>query len=67
MPGAKVQSREEQLREWAEAIERGEMFEADPEETERFKREMESTFKNVQPSSQFINAIAGDTPRRGVE
>ena len=42
MPGAK--SEEDEMREFAEAVMRGEKFETDPEDLDRFKREMERTF-----------------------
>ena len=42
MPGAK--SEEDEMREFVDAIQRGETFEVDPEEMERFKREMDRCF-----------------------
>lgn len=47
MPGAK--SEEEEMREFVEAVQRGDKFETDPEDLARFKRQMESTFRNVKP------------------
>jgi len=35
------------MREFAEAVMRGDSFETDPEDLERFKHQMQSTFKNV--------------------
>jgi hypothetical protein len=45
MPGAK--SEEDEMREFVEAIQRGDTFETDPEDLDRFKRQMVSTFGNV--------------------
>ena len=45
MPGAKTE--EDEMREFAEAVARGETFETDPEEFEAFKRQFTSTFRNV--------------------
>lgn len=53
MPGAEVKTREQELREWADAVERGETFEADPEELEEFKRQMQSSFKNIAPAQSL--------------
>jgi hypothetical protein len=76
LPGAK--SDEEEMQEFAEAVMRGDSFEVDPEQVEKFKRRMVTEFGNVrtmpQPSSPSqppphirTNAIAGDKPRRGVQ
>jgi hypothetical protein len=45
MPGAK--SEEDEMREFVEAVQRGETFETDPHDLERFKRQMQETFGNI--------------------
>ena len=35
------------MREFAEAVARGDTFETDPEELETFKRQLTSTFRNI--------------------
>jgi hypothetical protein len=45
MPGAK--SEEDEMREFVERVQRGDTFETDPDDLERFKRQMMSSFKNV--------------------
>ena len=45
MPGAK--SEHDEMREFVEAIERGDAFEVDPEEMAAFKKDLESTFNNI--------------------
>lgn len=45
MPGAK--SEEDEMREFVEAVQRGEHFEPDPESVEDFKRQIQTTFRNV--------------------
>lgn len=52
MPGAK--SEEDEMREFVEAVQRGDKFEADPEEIERFKRQMESAFGKRTDSASGI-------------
>ena len=79
MPGAK--SEEDEMREFVEAIQRGDKFEMDPEEMENFKRNMERTFgKRTDPDSGITlgnlvsvpgeivrtNAISGERPERGL-
>jgi hypothetical protein len=76
MPGARTE--EDEMREFAEAVGRGETFETDPEDIERFKRQMEATFGRRETGTGMsvgnlivttpvrTNAIAGDTPRRGL-
>jgi hypothetical protein len=53
MPGAK--SEEDEMQEFVEAVLRGDTFETDPEDLERFKRQMESTFGNVVRSRAPVN------------
>lgn len=50
MPGARTD--EDEMREFVEAVQRGDNFEADPEEAARFRRQMEATFGNIQPIQQ---------------
>lgn len=50
MPGFEIKTREQELREWAEAIERGEAPESDPEEIEEFKANMQHTFNLTAPA-----------------
>jgi hypothetical protein len=76
MPGAK--SEDDEMREFAEAVMRGDTFEVDPEALDRFKRQMQSSFRNVamvdgekRPAVEIVrtvrtNAIGGESPRRGV-
>lgn len=45
LPGAK--SEEDEMREFVEAVQRGDRFELDPEDSEAFKRKMQETFRNV--------------------
>jgi len=45
MPGAKT--KEQELREWADAVMRGEKFEADPEAAAEFKKQMQASFSNL--------------------
>ena len=45
MPGAK--SEEDEMREFVEAVQRGDTFETDPEDLERFKQQMVANFRNV--------------------
>lgn len=47
MPGAK--SEEDEMREFVEAVQRGDKFETDPELLAKFKQQMTSTFRNVVP------------------
>lgn len=48
MPGAVVKSEQDELAEFAEAVLRGETFDApDPAEIERCRRELGKTFKNI--------------------
>lgn len=49
MPGAKTE--EDEMREFAEAVQRGDKFEVDPEAAAAFKRQMESTFGNLRPET----------------
>lgn len=42
MPGAK--SDEDEMRDFVEAIQRGDSFEPDPDQADAFKRQMEATF-----------------------
>lgn len=67
MPGAKTE--EDEMREFVEAIQRGDTFETDPEDLERFKQQMETSFKNVVTPGEVIrtNAIAGERPGRGLQ
>jgi hypothetical protein len=45
LPGAKTE--EDEMREFAEAVARGETFEADPEESAAFRRQMQASFGNL--------------------
>ena len=45
MPGAKTE--EDEMREFVEAVQRGEKFETDPAALEQFKQQLHSTFRNV--------------------
>jgi hypothetical protein len=56
MPGAK--SEEDEMREFAEAVMRGDKFEADPDEIDRFKRQMQDTFG--QHTDQASGIIVGN-------
>jgi len=47
MPGAEVKTKEEEMIEWLEALERGEA-EDDPEAVERFKQQMKATFRMME-------------------
>jgi hypothetical protein len=49
LPGAKTD--EDELREFAEAVARGESFEPDPELNEQFKRQMQEAFRNIVPAA----------------
>jgi hypothetical protein len=61
------------MREFAEAVMRGDTFDVDPEATKRFRREMENTFGNLKvgaaptspsgPAPVYF-ATAGETPRQ---
>lgn len=75
MPGAKTE--DDEMREFVEAIQRGETFEVDPDQAEAFKRQMESTFGkrkneagvtvgNLVHEPIRTNAIAEQGPRRGL-
>ena len=66
MPGAKTE--EDEMREFVEAIQRGDTFETDPEDLERFKWQMKSSFKNIVTPGEIVrtNAVAGDGTRRGL-
>jgi hypothetical protein len=59
MPGAK--SEEDEMREFAEAVMRGDSFEADPDAIEEFKRQMTSSFKNI------VAVKPGERPGRGLQ
>jgi hypothetical protein len=63
MPGAK--SEEDEMREFAEKVMRGEKFEPDLEAIATFKQQMRVSFKNV-VTPACTNAIAGDGPKRGL-
>jgi hypothetical protein len=45
LPGAAT--KEDEMREFAEAVARGDKFEVDPEQVAAFRREMVTSFKNV--------------------
>ena len=49
LPGASTE--EDDMREFAEAVMRGEKFEVDPEQVAAFRRAMLTSFKNVRPAS----------------
>lgn len=64
MPGAKTE--EDEMREFAEAVARGDTFEADPDEVRAFRRALESAFGNVKPPEEALisQSKAGSEPRR---
>lgn len=45
MPGAKTE--EDEMREFVEAVQRGDKFETDPAALDQFKQQLHSTFRNV--------------------
>jgi hypothetical protein len=49
MPGAKTEK--DEMREFVEAVQRGDKFEMDPDEAALFRRQMEASFGNIQPAS----------------
>jgi hypothetical protein len=53
MPGAKTE--EDEMREFVEAIQRGETFATDPDELEQFKRSMHAAFGNIATSAKPAN------------
>lgn len=53
MPGAK--SEEDEMREFVEAVLRGDSFETDPEDLESFKRQMQATFGNIVTETKSVN------------
>ena len=57
LPGAK--SKEEEMIEWLEALERGEEPQPDPAEVARFKRQMKATFSNLQETPTTSTTTVG--------
>lgn len=58
------------MREFVEAVQRGDTFETDPEDLEHFKQQMIATFGNVVTTPGQIvrtNAIGGERPGRGLQ
>lgn len=60
MPGAKTE--EDEMREFVEAVQRGDTFEVDPDEVEAFKRQMEATFGKRGDQGNLVTT----EPRRGL-
>jgi len=50
MPGAR--SEEDEMREFAERVLRGDKFDADPDAVRAFRHKMEAAFNNVKPASE---------------
>jgi hypothetical protein len=49
LPGARTE--EDEMREFAEAVMRGDTFEVDPEQIAEFRQKMVTSFKNVKPAA----------------
>lgn len=71
MPGAL--SEEDQMREFVEAVQRGEKFEDPPEVVASFRRALETNWKGIHHGERPAGApaevirTAGDRPGRGVQ
>lgn len=66
MPGAK--SEEDELREFAEAVARGETFEDPPEVVAEFRRSLEANFSGIEKAkrgepAEVIRTRTGEDPR----
>jgi hypothetical protein len=61
MPGAKTE--EDEMREFVEAIQRGDTFEVDPEQAEAFKRQMMATFGKTDGRGNIVTVDKGEAPQ----